>query len=94
MIRSSLQALRLLRRSRRRARHNTHGVGADTAEETAEYLAKQGEKVGVIKVHLFRPFSVEHFIKAIPATAKSIAVLDRTKESGNKKLEMSWGFAS
>ena len=58
------------------------GSGADTAEETAEYLAKQGEKVGVIKVHLFRPFSVEHFIKAIPATAKSIAVLDRTKESG------------
>jgi len=58
------------------------GSGADTAEETAEYLAKQGEKVGVTKVHLFRPFSVEHFIKAIPATAKSIAVLDRTKESG------------
>jgi len=58
------------------------GSGADTAEETAEYLTKQGEKVGVIKVHLFRPFSVEHFIKAIPATTKSIAVLDRTKESG------------
>lgn len=58
------------------------GSGADTAEETAEYLAKQGEKVGVVKVHLYRPFSVEHFIKAIPATVKSIAVLDRTKEPG------------
>ncbi|HQB08164.1 MAG TPA: 2-oxoacid:acceptor oxidoreductase family protein, partial [Rectinema sp.] len=59
------------------------GSGADTAEETAEHLVKQGEKVGVIKVHLYRPFSVEHFIKTIPATVKSIAVLDRTKESGS-----------
>ncbi len=59
------------------------GSGADTAEETAENLVKQGEKVGVIKVHLYRPFSVEHFIKTIPATVKSIAVLDRTKESGS-----------
>jgi pyruvate-ferredoxin/flavodoxin oxidoreductase len=58
------------------------GSAADTAEETAEYLIKQGEKVGVIKVHLFRPFSVQHFISAIPATVKSIAVLDRTKEPG------------
>ncbi len=58
------------------------GSAADTAEETAEYLAKQGEKVGVIKVHLFRPFSVQHFMSAIPATVKSIAVLDRTKEPG------------
>ncbi|GAB6277927.1 MAG: pyruvate:ferredoxin (flavodoxin) oxidoreductase [Rectinema sp.] len=58
------------------------GSGADTAEETAEYLAKQGEKVGVIKVRLFRPFSVQHFIAAIPTTVKSIAVLDRTKEPG------------
>jgi len=58
------------------------GSGADTAEETAEYLAKQGEKVGVIKVRLFRPFSVQHFIEAIPTTVKSIAVLDRTKEPG------------
>ena len=59
------------------------GSGADTAQETAEYLMKQGEKVGVLKVHLFRPFSVAHFMKAIPASVKSIAVLDRTKEPGS-----------
>ena len=58
------------------------GSGAETAGETAEYLVKQGEKVGVLKVHLYRPFSVEHFMKALPATVKSIAVLDRTKEPG------------
>ncbi len=58
------------------------GSGADTAQETAEYLATQGEKVGVVKVHLFRPFSIEHFLQAIPATVTSIAVLDRTKEPG------------
>src|SRR5208282_2687003 len=54
----------------------------DVVEETVDYLVKKGEKVGVLKVRLFRPFSVEHFIKAIPATVKSIAVLDRTKEPG------------
>jgi pyruvate-ferredoxin/flavodoxin oxidoreductase len=58
------------------------GSGAETAGETAEYLAKKGEKVGVLKVHLFRPFSVKHFMEALPATVKSIAVLDRTKEPG------------
>ena len=58
------------------------GSGAETAEETAEYLNEQGEKVGVVTVHLFRPFSVEHFVKALPATVKTIAVLDRTKEPG------------
>ncbi len=58
------------------------GSGAETAGETAEYLMKQGEKVGVLKVHLFRPFSVKHFMEALPATVKSIAVLDRTKEPG------------
>jgi pyruvate-ferredoxin/flavodoxin oxidoreductase len=58
------------------------GSGADTVEETADYLAKKGEKVGVLKVRLFRPFSVEHFIRAIPSSVKSIAVLDRTKEPG------------
>ena len=58
------------------------GSGADTVEETVNYLVARGEKVGVVKVHLFRPFSVEHFIGAIPATARSIAVLDRTKEPG------------
>jgi pyruvate-ferredoxin/flavodoxin oxidoreductase len=59
------------------------GSGADVVEETVDYLAKKGEKVGVVKVHLFRPFSVEHFIAALPATVKSIAVLDRTKEPGS-----------
>ncbi len=58
------------------------GSGADTVEETVNYLVAHGEKVGAIKVHLFRPFSVESFISAIPATVKSIAVLDRTKEPG------------
>ncbi len=59
------------------------GSGAETAEETANFLALQGEKVGVIKVHLFRPFSIAHFIHALPPTVKAIAVLDRTKEPGS-----------
>jgi len=59
------------------------GSGADVVEETVKYLEKKGEKVGVLKVHLYRPFSVEHFIAALPATTKSIAVLDRTKEPGS-----------
>jgi pyruvate-ferredoxin/flavodoxin oxidoreductase len=58
------------------------GSGADVVHETVNYLAKKGEKVGVLKVRLFRPFSVEHFIAALPASVKSIAVLDRTKEPG------------
>ena len=58
------------------------GSGAETAAETAQFLAQKGEKVGVIKVHLYRPFSVEHLIKALPATVKTVAVLDRTKEPG------------
>ncbi len=58
------------------------GSGAETAEETVQHLTARGEKVGVIKVRLYRPFSVEHFLKALPETAKSIAVLDRTKEPG------------
>jgi pyruvate-ferredoxin/flavodoxin oxidoreductase len=58
------------------------GSGADTVHETVEELNKQGAKVGVLKVRLFRPFSVVDFIKAIPATATKIAVLDRTKEPG------------
>ncbi|MHC4987578.1 MAG: pyruvate:ferredoxin (flavodoxin) oxidoreductase, partial [Planctomycetota bacterium] len=56
--------------------------GAETAHETVDYLCSQGEKVGLIKVRLFRPFSVEHFIRAIPKSVKKIAVLDRTKEPG------------
>ena len=59
------------------------GSGAETMEETVEYLAKKGEKVGAIKVHLYRPFSMKDFVKALPTTVKAIAVLDRTKESGS-----------
>lgn len=58
------------------------GSGCQTANEAAQYLNARGEKVGVVSVHLYRPFSVKHFLKAIPATVKKIAVLDRTKESG------------
>ncbi len=58
------------------------GSGAETAEETVKYLVEHEEKVGVIKVRLYRPFSIDHFLNAIPETVKSIAVLDRTKEPG------------
>jgi len=58
------------------------GSGAETAEETAAFLMKQGEKVGVVKVHLFRPFSIESFLKVIPTSVKAVAVMDRTKEPG------------
>ena len=56
--------------------------GGETAEATVHYLVEKGEKVGVMRVRLFRPFSVEHFIKALPKSVKSIAVMDRTKEPG------------
>lgn len=56
------------------------GSSAKTAEETVDYLRQQGEKVGILKVHLFRPFSTEHFLAELPDTVKAIAVLDRTKE--------------
>ena len=59
------------------------GSGAEVTQEAVEYLNPKGEKVGVLKVHLYRPFSVEHFAKALPATVKTIAVLDRTKEPGS-----------
>jgi pyruvate-ferredoxin/flavodoxin oxidoreductase len=58
------------------------GSGAETAQETAKYLCEKGEKVGVVTVRLYRPFSVNHFVKALPSTVKLISVLDRTKESG------------
>ncbi len=58
------------------------GSGAEAVEETVNYLTQKEEKVGVVKVHLYRPFSIEHFINALPKTTKSIAVLDRTKEPG------------
>jgi len=59
------------------------GSGAEAAHETVEYLNAQGEKVGLIKVRLFRPFSLKHLLLSIPKTTKSIAVLDRTKEAGS-----------
>jgi len=59
------------------------GSGAEAVHETVDYLNSRGEKVGLLKVRLFRPFSVNHFLEALPATVKKIAVLDRTKESGS-----------
>jgi pyruvate-ferredoxin/flavodoxin oxidoreductase len=59
------------------------GSGAETAQETANYLAERGEKVGVVTVRLYRPFAVEQFLQVLPAGVKKIAVLDRTKEPGS-----------
>jgi pyruvate-ferredoxin/flavodoxin oxidoreductase len=59
------------------------GSGADAAHETVDDLNRKGEKVGLLKVRLFRPFSIAHFLEALPATVKKIVVLDRTKESGS-----------
>lgn len=58
------------------------GSGGETVTETVHALNKSGEKTGVIQVRLYRPFSLEHLIKVLPDTVKSVAVLDRTKESG------------
>ena len=58
------------------------GSGAETVEETVNHMLAKGEKVGMLKVRLFRPFSIKHFISALPASVKQIAVLDRTKEPG------------
>jgi pyruvate-ferredoxin/flavodoxin oxidoreductase len=58
------------------------GSGAETALETVEHLNAKGEKVGLINIHLYRPFSAKHFLAALPKTVHSIAVLDRTKEPG------------
>jgi len=58
------------------------GSGGETAQQTAEWLNQHGEKVGVLKVRLYRPFSVGAFITALPSTTRRIAVLDRTKEPG------------
>jgi pyruvate-ferredoxin/flavodoxin oxidoreductase len=58
------------------------GSGGEAMQETVEYLVAQGEKVGLIKVRLFRPWSTKHFVQALPETVKAIAVLDRTKEPG------------
>jgi pyruvate-ferredoxin/flavodoxin oxidoreductase len=58
------------------------GSGGETAEATVKYLAEQGEKVGAIRVRLYRPFANEMFVEALPKSVKSLAVLDRTKEPG------------
>ena len=59
------------------------GSGCDTIEETVDYLNAAGNKVGLVKVHLYRPFSAKHLLAALPKTVKKIAVLDRTKEPGS-----------
>ncbi len=58
------------------------GSGAETAQETIDYLMAKGEKVGLIKVRIYRPFDIKRFLEAIPASVKTIGVLDRTKEPG------------
>lgn len=58
------------------------GSMCQTIEETVDYLNRQGEKTGLLTVHLYRPFSLEHFFQYIPTTVRKIAVLDRTKEMG------------
>ncbi|GHU69473.1 pyruvate-flavodoxin oxidoreductase [Bacteroidia bacterium] len=58
------------------------GSVTEAIKETIDYLNTQGEKVGLVSVHLYRPFSAKHFLAAVPKTAKRIAVLDRTKEPG------------
>ncbi|MGB1141998.1 MAG: 2-oxoacid:acceptor oxidoreductase family protein, partial [Halioglobus sp.] len=58
------------------------GSGAETVHETVDYLNRRGESVGVLKVRLYRPFSPQHLLAALPASTQSIAVLDRTKEPG------------
>ncbi|MCB2153869.1 pyruvate:ferredoxin (flavodoxin) oxidoreductase [bacterium] len=58
------------------------GSGAETADEAVDYMVEKGEKVGVLKVRLYRPFSIKHFLGALPKTVKAIAALDRTKEPG------------
>lgn len=59
------------------------GSGCEAAEETVDYLNKNGKKVGLLKVRLYRPFSAKDFVDAIPASVKKIAVMDRTKEAGS-----------
>ena len=58
------------------------GSGAETAHQTVEHLVEQGEKVGLVKVRLYRPFDAEAFLTSLPATTTKVAVLDRTKEPG------------
>ncbi|MBU1917834.1 pyruvate:ferredoxin (flavodoxin) oxidoreductase, partial [bacterium] len=58
------------------------GSGADTVHETMEHLNAKGEKVGLLKVHVYRPFSIKDFVAALPAAVKTVTTLDRTKEPG------------
>ena len=60
------------------------GSICNVAEEVIDYLTAQGEKVGMVKVHLYRPFAADRLLEAIPATCKKLAVLDRTKEPGSQ----------
>lgn len=66
------------------AEHVIVAIGSvnDTIEETIDYLRAKGEKVGLVKVRLYRPFATDRFLAALPETVKRIAVLDRTKEPG------------
>jgi len=59
------------------------GSSCEVIQETVEFSTARGEKIGLLKVHLYRPFSIEHCVKALPASVKAIAVLDRTKEPGS-----------
>ena len=59
------------------------GSGAEAAQEAIEHLVEKGEKVGLVKIRLYRPFSLEHFMDVLPPTVKTIAALDRTKEPGS-----------
>src|SRR5262249_59745008 len=58
------------------------GSGAEAVHETVDHLLDRGEKVGVLRVRLYRPFSLPHFVAALPRSVRSLAVLDRTKEPG------------
>ena len=66
------------------------GSACETINETVTKLNQQGEKVGAIKIHLYRPFYAEDFISQLPITTQAIAVLDRTKESGSLGEPLIW----
>jgi pyruvate-ferredoxin/flavodoxin oxidoreductase len=66
------------------------GSGAETAHEAVEALTAQGEKVGLLKVRLYRPFSIQHFLAALPKSVKTLAVLERTKEPGGRASRCIW----
>jgi pyruvate-ferredoxin/flavodoxin oxidoreductase len=66
------------------------GSVCDTIQEVVDAMIDSGEKVGLVSVHLFRPFSLAHFMAKIPASVKRIAVLDRTKEPGRRRNRCAW----